>query len=126
MKLDKIRFARVIQFITDLRPEAWLDIEKLDEMIDVNVPVTSNKVACEDVNELLRQIAAPDGFLPAIKAYRVLTGAGLKESKESIEKYRSIPKVSAKEVNRFEAATLGDILRNETNNPPVNFDKFEG
>lgn len=99
MKLDRINFATLIAFISTKSRhmlEAG-DILDIDNLIDIEIPVTSNKVACEDVNELLRQIAAPDGFLPAIKAYRVLTGAGFKESKEAIEKYCSIPKAPSKE-----------------------------
>ena len=53
--------------------------------------------------------------ISAIKAYRVLTGAGLKESKEAVEQYwthKGHPVVlnAAPDI-----ATLGDILRNKTN-----------
>lgn len=97
MKLDKLQFGLLVAYIGELQQRQGLngsELNRLDEIIDIQVPVISNKVAEEDVNELLRQIVNPDGFINAIKAYRVLTGAGLKESKEAIEKYRSIPKCS--------------------------------
>lgn len=110
MKLDKIKFAKVIAFIVDANRSGFDDdaIETLDRMIDVNVPEVKAKADCGDVDELLRcMITATDaGFIPAIKAYRVLTGAGLKESKEAVEKYRRFP---AKD--QFKEATLGDILK---------------
>src|SRR5882757_67663 len=110
MKLDKIKFAEVVSYIGSLRPEYDLDCYRLDSLIDIEVPV-AEKVNQADVEELLRSVIADDGFIPAIKAYRVLTGVGLKEAKEAIEKFRSFK----------EPAKLGDIL-----NKAVNFDKFEG
>jgi ribosomal protein L7/L12 len=119
MKLDKIRFAWLIAFVT--KHGATLssyEIEDIDGMLEFEVQSQpANKVACGDVDELLRQLNKPDGFIPAIKAYRVLTGAGLKESKEAIERYRSIPNFPQKDVAPAEEvkidpsnATLGDIL----------------
>lgn len=115
MKLDKITFARVVKFITELRPEIWFDIEELDDLIDIEVPAAQTKASCADVDELLKQLNDVDGFIPAVKAYRVLTGAGLKESKEAIEKYRSIPNFPKKDENAElklgpKEATLSDIL----------------
>ena len=111
MKLDRLKFAESIGFITSQVGSMtnWV-IEVLDNMIDVNVPVNTNTITikCSDVDELLHQLNKPDGFIPAIKAYRVLTGAGLKESKEAIERYRSIPNFPKKV--EPESATLGDIL----------------
>lgn len=97
MKLDKIRFARLIGMITSLagRTLDSDEIEAFDYVCDVDVPI--NRVSETDVCELLKQINSPDGFIPAIKAYRVLTGAGLREAKEAIEKYRSIPNFPKKE-----------------------------
>lgn len=76
MKLDKIRFAKVVSWISRMTNGlefATEDLLELDNIIDI--PVVYPKVAEEDVNELLRQINNPDGFISAIKAYRVLTGA---------------------------------------------------
>lgn len=121
MKLDKIKFARLIGMVTSLagRTLDSDEIEAFDYVCDVVVP-ESKYVSEANVNELLMQIANPDGFIPAIRAYRTLTGAGLKDAKEAVEKYRFIP------ATKKEPATLGDILNKATERPPVNFDKFEG
>ena len=116
MKLDRLKLAKVIAFIGNIVSRQNIDsadVDILDDMIDIEVPTQpANKASCDDVDELLRQLNAPDGFIPAIKAYRVLTGAGLKESKEAIERYRSIPNFPKKVE---EPATLGDILATATN-----------
>jgi hypothetical protein len=93
MKLDKIKFARLISFLGTLtnRDLDNDEIEWIDRMIDIDIePVKTDKVPCEAVDELLKQIINPDGFISAIKTYRSLTGAGLKESKEAIERYRNV------------------------------------
>lgn len=118
MKLDKIKFAKLIHFIGNRLNTHLNDvfIESLDELIDVDVEpvktyqVDAHLVDAHLVDDLLRQIANPDGFIPAIKAYRSLTGAGLKEAKEAVERYRVIPKYRDSEP----AANLGDILRSAT------------
>jgi ribosomal protein L7/L12 len=94
MKLDKIKFAKLIHHITQFGFNG--DVEDIDDMIDINVP-EAPKALTHEVDELLRCMlsANSDGFIPAIKAYRVLTNAGLKEAKEAIERYRSTPKLNA-------------------------------
>lgn len=112
MKLDKMKFAKLVCFLTSQLGHLTDDvIEDLDNMIDINIPMPQvvNKASESEVNELLRQIAHPDGFISAIKAYRILTGVGLKEAKQAIECYRIIPKFRDKE-----PATLGDILNTVT------------
>lgn len=115
MKLDKMKFARVVAHCVSSGMSAGeYEVGHLDSLIEIEVPIEA-KVAVEDVNELLRQIVNPDGFIHAIKAYRVLTGAGLKESKETIERYRNIPNFKhnpPKDIPEGEdkSATLGDIL----------------
>lgn len=97
MKLDKIKFARLIGMITNIagRTLDSEEIEAFDYVCDVEVLIA--RVSETDVCELLKQINSHDGFIHAIKAYRSLTGAGLKESKEAIERYRSIPNFPKKE-----------------------------
>lgn len=122
MKLDKIKFAKIVALIaTEYQRISENFIAELDCMIDIDVePVKIDKISCEMVDELLRQMmtASKEGFIPAIKAYRSLTGAGLKEAKEAIERYRLY-------VGRT-VVTEGATLGNATRDPPVNFDKFEG
>ena len=136
MKLDKIGFARLISFIGTLtnRDLDNDEIEWIDRQIDIEAPVAPAKAACADVDELLRQLNAPDGFIPAIKAYRVLTSAGLKESKEAIERYRNIPNFPQKDAVPAEQvkidpkeATLSDILHSAGVIDPIDTqDYYEG
>jgi len=90
MKLDKIKFARLVHFIGVRLGRDYMNDEfvtDLDAMIDVNVPAQEKQyVSFELVDELLRQMAAGQK-IPAIKAYRCLCNAGLKESKDAVEKY---------------------------------------
>lgn len=119
MKLDKIKFASLIGFISCRYALTVTqdDIREIDELIDIDVPVAATKVSEHSVNDLLFQIGHADGFIPAIKAYRALTGAGLKESKEAVERYRVIPKFRDSQPAKpygdgtgETGATLGDIL----------------
>lgn len=88
MKLDKIKFAKVVAFISN--GFCVDDVQTLDDMIDVDVkPISTGFIEAEKVDELLRcmQERLKGGLIPAIKAYRALTNAGLKEAKEAVEKY---------------------------------------
>lgn len=92
MKLDKIKFAKLIAFIESI--ENVYDtgvIGTIDDIIDIE-PSTSNQfVEVEKVNKLLdclRDTSTPGGIIPAIKAYRALTNAGLLEAKTAVEQYR--------------------------------------
>lgn len=92
MKLDKIKFARLISYIQALtnRPYDEFEIGQIDTMIDLNLPpVAVGIVPAKAVDELLAAMQAGHnaGFIPAIKAYRAITGAGLKEAKDAIEKF---------------------------------------
>lgn len=103
MKLDKIKFAQVVAYIGELKPELSVDVHALDIMIDIDVtPVeVPGKANPADINELMRAIHAGEK-IAAIKAYRIMTGYGLKEAKDAVEKYW---------VNKpVEPATLGDIF----------------
>lgn len=118
MKLDKIKFARLIAYIQDLKEQTQVletyQIEYIDELTEINVePVKINQVPYGEIDNLLFQIGHADGFIPAIKAYRALTGQGLKEAKEAIERYRVISKFRNETPIRNDA-TLGDILGKAT------------
>src|ERR1700685_723067 len=120
MKLDKIKFVMLCVklqswFDDGKRLLSQYDIEELEHFFDIEV--SALKVPASDVDELLRQIAAPDGFISAIKAYRALTGEGLKESKQAIERYRIVTHTTTAIVENkpaSEPATLGDILGHAT------------
>jgi len=103
MKLDKIGFARLIAHCVSNGMTAgdW-EIEKLDELTEINVPQPKLGMAnVEDVDRLLMLMAQGTQKIEAIKSYRNMTGAMLKESKDAVEKYW---------VSKDQSATLGDIL----------------
>ncbi len=88
MKLDKMKFAKVVAHCVQngLSQGDW-EIERLDELIEFEVEQPKNVVPFEAVDELLRCMAGGTEKIQAIKAYRTLTGVGLKESKDAVEKY---------------------------------------
>ena len=88
VKMDRIRFAQLIGWLC-MRTGYTFNI---DEVVDIDsalvFDIPDEKAKPADVDELLKQFSAIDGFIGAIKAYRTLTGEGLKEAKEAIERYR--------------------------------------
>lgn len=99
MKLDKLKFAKLVQFISmslncDLSHQT---IQELDAMIDIPAPIPyyNQSVSVEKVDELLNCLFNPPpsgGIIPAIKAYRALTNASLLEAKTAVEKYMVVKK----------------------------------
>lgn len=89
MKLDKFSFAKLIGFIE--RSHALnlskSQIESIDDIIDIEMP-EQEKIypKTSDIEYLLAAIKY-GRKIEAIKGYRNLTGMGLKESKDMIEKY---------------------------------------
>jgi ribosomal protein L7/L12 len=92
-KLDKIAFAKLaisIQYwITSDHNLSEYDLQRLEELTEIpDVPETvPTRANASDVNELLCYMSESTKKLEAIKAYRQLTGLGLKESKDAVEKY---------------------------------------
>lgn len=112
MKLERLMFAKVVAHCCSngLSSGDW-EIEKLDQLIEFDVPAPKEGVvSCESVDKLLQLMHEGDRKIEAIKTYRTLTGAGLKESKDAVEKYwtaKPLPKpVKAPDYE----ATFGDIL----------------
>lgn len=87
MKLDRIKFAKVVAFVSN--GFGVDDVQALDDMIEMP-DQTVHYTAIEKVDDLLKHINREGGLVEAIKAYRALTGAGLKESKDVIDKYRNV------------------------------------
>lgn len=84
MKLDKIKFARLLNYIgarlgCEMSSEC---VNELDDLITFEAPEAKANPA--DLNELMRAIHAGEK-IAAIKAYRTMTGYGLKESKDAVE-----------------------------------------
>ena len=86
-KLNRLQFAKLVAHCcgNGMSQGEW-EIERVDELCEFEVPTQINYVSCEAVDDLLKQITLGEK-IPAIKAYRVLTGAGLKEAKDAVEKY---------------------------------------
>lgn len=89
MKLDKIKFARLVGYISNCGITLGSpDIEFIDELIDINVPDPKpGQADPADVNALMALMAEGTRKIEAIKVHRRLTGYGLKESKEAVEEF---------------------------------------
>lgn len=110
--MDKIKFATLIAYIQSLVMQGnaitHFQVGEIDFQINDGTPavVIANG---EELNTLLK--AAADGkLIEAIKAYRVLTGLGLKESKEAVESFMiTIPQ---RQTLRTIAAEMRNALEN--------------
>lgn len=90
--MDKIKFARLVNLLTQwgMRELDAADMIVLDRMTTVEpsqVPMQRNVVSEEDVNVLLNCMNAKTNKIDAIKAYRQITNAGLREAKDAVERY---------------------------------------
>lgn len=133
MKLDKIRFARLISHIQYWVSKGHMisecDIEDVDNLCQFEVPeapVHATYPSTSDINVLMFLMAEGTRKIEAIKTYRNLTGRGLMESKNLVEKYwvskdHQVPLAqepsrgfAAASIDRPSEATLGDILATAT------------
>lgn len=106
MKLGKLEFARLIGFIerTQNLNMASSYIEELDNIIDIDVPQPEAvAINVNDLDNMLALMQSGDRKIDAIRTYRALTGHGLKESKDAVEKYWPTAKDKTKD-------TLNDML----------------
>lgn len=107
MKLDKITFGKLVKYISLLNPQDFFDVEELDNIVDMPIPEAQPvKANCAEVDYLLKLMSEGNLKIEAIKAYRTLTGAGLKDAKDAVEKYW----ISKGGTYQPSSATLGDIL----------------
>jgi hypothetical protein len=90
MKLDRLKLAKVVAHCCNngFSTGDW-EIERLDELIEFEVPVPQvmPNVNPSDIDLLMAFMASGTQKIEAIKAYRTLTGAGLKEAKDAVERY---------------------------------------
>lgn len=87
MKLDRIKFARLISYLSrNAGGTLCIDeIQTIDNMIDIDVkPVPVPFVDAKLVNELLKAMKHGQK-IEAVKAYRSLTGLELKEAMRAVE-----------------------------------------
>ena len=90
MKLDRIKFAKLVGWLSysfNIEIHDYDDLATLDQLTDVDCqPVeVPGKADPATINELMRAIHAGEK-IAAIKAYRSVTGYGLKEAKDAVEK----------------------------------------
>ena len=89
MKLDRIAFGRLVGHCVSngMTAGEW-EIEQLDRLTDINVPEPKPGMAnVEDVDRLLMLMLQGTQKIEAIKLYRMMTGQGLKEAKDAVERY---------------------------------------
>lgn len=90
MKLDKVRFATLIGYISRAAGVTFSvsEIVEIDDIINMPIPEPAEKVInIADLHTLMALMQEGSQTIAAIKAYRALTGVGLKESKDVVEKY---------------------------------------
>lgn len=88
MKLDKIKFARLIAMLASEYGYIHEDfIQAVDNLIDIEVPEQVAYPKNENVEALMKHMAAGTNKLDAIREHRAITGMGLKDSKEAVERY---------------------------------------
>ena len=106
MKLDKMTFARLVAHcVSNGMTGGNYEVERIDELCDFDVPEPKPGMAnSRDVDNLLMLMAEGTRKIETIKAYRMLTGVGLKEAKEAIERYWVYKNDEVK------PASLSDIL----------------
>lgn len=85
--MNKIAFARLLSHVSFLcgRSFSYDEIESFDRIINDGVSKKDCFVDPAVVDDLLKSVKE-SRKIEAIKAYRNLTNAGLKESKDAIEK----------------------------------------
>lgn len=113
MKLDKIKFAQLINYIgrRGLQLDN-IDLQQIDELIDIEVEQPKG-VNSDDLAALLQCLASP-GYskIEAIKMVRNFYGMTLKDAKDFVEQNYSF-KHDDNYINRpQQPAQLKDILGN--------------
>lgn len=87
--MNTIKFAQLVNWLTKFGMHHLdkIEMEELYKCVQPD-PVSSNVfVSQEVVNELLACMNNANSKIEAIRAYRMLTGATLKDSKDAVEKY---------------------------------------
>jgi len=108
MKLDKIKFARLIAYLAQKVPLHSSEIVDIDNLIDgeAEEPIVV-RPSNDDIDRLLMLMVEGTRKIEAIKIHRTITGYGLKESKDAVERHwidRTVKPIMPSN------ATLGDIL----------------
>lgn len=108
MKLDKMKFARLVaMLVMEYKYIHHEIIEQLDSIIDIE-PVAS-PMNNSQLEGLMQEMANGTHKIEAIRYYRALTGMPLKDSKDTVEKYwRTTQQISATELQAKMLNVLND------------------
>jgi len=95
MKIDQIKLLSLVSWITSHSDHAFDEYEmeifvsKIHnlEVIEAQVPYQPPKADIQLVDVLMQLMMEGQRKIEAIKVHRQLTGLGLKESKDAVEKY---------------------------------------
>lgn len=107
--MNTVRFAMFINYLTKLgMPEVSLcEMQAVHDQAANLTDLPAGKVSYNEVDALLMAMGVEGKKIEAIKAYRALTGADLRTSKDAVERYwKPVAMEPA------QAARLGDILGN--------------
>lgn len=77
---------QLISYVTALKGEGVLMDYEIARILELSKPVEAPKVEAIQVDALLIEMQAGQK-IAAIRAYRALTNAGVRESKEAVERY---------------------------------------
>jgi len=111
MKLDKFKFAQVVNWLSHkgMYELDKFDLAQLDNLLDIEQPVFQATPA--DINTLMQLMAEGTRKIEAIKLHHQMTGYGLKESKDEIEKYwRPTDAFTGRIQDALGTAETGDAL----------------
>lgn len=131
--MDKIKFAQLIAYISSQQNELSDEnvVRQIDRMITEGMPQQEPIKALQaDVDKLLHIMCTGEtGYggskIEAIKAYRALTSAGLKESKDAVEKYWVNKPMSINDGER-KMTTYADGKRGKSSGMANNCEQDEG
>lgn len=87
MKLDKMKFAKLVAHcVANGMSTGDYEVDRLDELCEVEAP-TQPTFTTIDLHTFMALMQEGIRKIDAIKQYRMMTGYGLKESKDIVEKY---------------------------------------
>lgn len=91
--MNKVAFATLIGYVTYIlsgtRTLCLTEIDEISQIVErgIDKPELPSKVSCQEIDELLQLMAGKEKKIDAIRVYRQLTGAFLKDAKDAIERY---------------------------------------
>jgi ribosomal protein L7/L12 len=115
-KLDRLKFANLIAYVCGRGANIdGADIKAIDDICEIDTQLIyqpTDKIAPEKLDALMKELFNPTSIIPAIKEYRSLTGASLKEAKDAVEKVRSSQFDTADNLKKRMLDSLGTTASN--------------